>query len=270
MKRKVLYLLVVFALVLGTVSVVDANHSWGSYHWARTANPFTLKLGDNLSPSWDPFLRTTSNDWSLSSVINTTIIGGLKNARTCKPTLGRAEICNYKYGRNGWLGIASIWVNGGGHITQGIVKVNDTYFNSAPYNTTAWKNLVMCQEVGHIFGLDHQDEDFNNLPLGTCMDYTNDPIPNQHPNAHDYEMLEGIYTHLDTTTTLSQTSTFPGRGVLEPRDVNLDEIREWGKQIKKSSNRRSSMYEKDLGRGDRVFTFVVWADQEASTDNRER
>ena len=26
-----------------------ANHSWGGYHWARTANPFTLKLGNNLT-----------------------------------------------------------------------------------------------------------------------------------------------------------------------------------------------------------------------------
>src|SRR3989338_6998170 len=255
MKRKVLYLLVVFALVLGTVSVVDANHSWGSYHWARTANPFTLKLGDNLSPSWDPFLRTTSNDWSLSSVINTTIIGGLKNARTCKPTLGRAEICNYKYGRNGWLGIASIWVNGGGHITQGIVKVNDTYFNSAPYNTTAWKNLVMCQEVGHIFGLDHQDENFTNAPLGTCMDYTNDPMPNQHPNQHDYDMLEALYAHLDAVTTTS------GSPVNAVADIDTEDPREWGRERRMSRDGSASLFERDFGHGQKMFTFVVWAEQ---------
>ncbi len=34
----------------------------------------------------------------------------------------------------------------------------------------------MCQEIGHDFGLDHQDENFNNPNLGTCMDYTNDPL----------------------------------------------------------------------------------------------
>ena len=50
--------------------------------------------------------------------------------------------------------------------------------------------MVMCQEVGHDFGLDHQDENFNNPNLGTCMDYTNDPSTNQHPNAHDYEELD--------------------------------------------------------------------------------
>ncbi len=28
-------------------STAEANHSWGRYHWARTSNPFTLKLVDN-------------------------------------------------------------------------------------------------------------------------------------------------------------------------------------------------------------------------------
>jgi hypothetical protein len=40
--------------------------------------------------------------------------------------------------------------------------VNDTYFNTPKYDTSAWRNLVMCQEVGHTLGLDHQDEDFDN------------------------------------------------------------------------------------------------------------
>jgi predicted Zn-dependent protease len=58
----------------------------------------------------------------------------------------------------------------GSHIVQGTTKVNDTYFNTATYNTRAWRQLVMCQEVGHTFGLDHQDETFNNPNLGSCMD----------------------------------------------------------------------------------------------------
>src|SRR3989344_8585733 len=96
-------------------------------------------------------------------------------SRVCRATNGRVEVCNSKYGNNGWLGIAQIWVTGGEHITQGVVKLNDTYFNKSPYNTPAWRNLVMCQEVGHTLGLGHVDEIFNNTNLGTCMDYTNDP-----------------------------------------------------------------------------------------------
>ena len=80
--------------------------------------------------------------------------------------------------------------------------MNDTYFNTAQDNTPAWRNLVVCQEVGHTFGLDHQDENFSNPNLGTCMDYTNNPATNQHPNAHDYEELETIDAHFDSTTTV--------------------------------------------------------------------
>ena len=116
-------------------------------------------------------------------------------------------MCNGAYGNNGWLGIASIWATGD-HITQGTVKLNDTYFDTAQYNTPAWRNLVMCQEVGHTFGLDHQDENFTNPNLGTCMDYTNSPASNQRPNAHDYQQLQTIYAHLDSTSTVGASAGF--------------------------------------------------------------
>ncbi|MBI3761599.1 MAG: hypothetical protein HY260_07020, partial [Chloroflexi bacterium] len=147
----VVAVVVLFALAAFPISA-SANHSWGNYHWARTSNPFTLKLGDNLSSNWDPYLATTSSDWSLSTVLDTTIVAGQAKAN-CRPSTGRVEVCNKTYGNNGWLGLAQIWASGS-HITQGAVKVNDTYFNSPPYNTAAWRNLVMCQEVGHMFGLD--------------------------------------------------------------------------------------------------------------------
>src|SRR3990167_9769455 len=95
------------ALFLTTFTIsVSASHSWGSYHWARTSNPFTLKLGDNLSSSWDPYLVTTSTDWSVSPVLDTTIVAGGTTPRNCRATSGRVEVCNSKYGNNGWLGLA--------------------------------------------------------------------------------------------------------------------------------------------------------------------
>ncbi|KXK10914.1 MAG: hypothetical protein UZ22_OP11002000542 [Microgenomates bacterium OLB23] len=62
----------------------------------------------------------------------------------------------------------------------------------------------MCQEIGHVLGLDHQDEAFDNTPMGTCMDYSSEPNPNQYPNQHDYDMLASLYSHFDSTTTLAQ------------------------------------------------------------------
>jgi len=186
-------------LVLAGAPAADASHSWGSYHWARTTNPFTLKLGDNVTSAWDPYLATTSADWSKSSVLDTTIVPGNTTGRKCRPTAGRIEVCNAKYGKNGWLGVAQIWIKGS-HITQATTRVNDTYFNTAKYNTPVWRNHVLCQEVGHDFGLDHQDE--SGADLGTCMDYSTNPINSQHPNQHDYDQLALIYSHTDSTSTV--------------------------------------------------------------------
>src|SRR5215216_1409006 len=224
-------LAVLLALVAFS-SDAQANHSWGNYHWARTNNNlFNLPLGDNVTLAWDSYLGTTATDWSTSSVLDTTIVAGKTSRSNCRPTSGRVEVCNYRYGSNGWLGVAQIWVNGS-HIVQGTTKVNDTYFKTAKYNTPAWRNLVMCQEVGHTFGLDHQDEIFNNTNLGTCMDYTNDPsgtvfgqLNNLHPNAHDYDELAAIYSHFDSSTTVGGAA--PGgkaRGLKDPS--------QWGQLMK--------------------------------------
>lgn len=243
----------ILTLVASLAVNAYANHSWGGYHWARTSNPFVLRLGDNISSNWDSHLSLASADWSLSSVLDTVIVPGLTNPKNCKPVSGRVEICNSKYGNNGWLGIASVWASGG-HIVQGTVKMNDTYFNTAKYNTPAWKRFVMCQEVGHTFGLDHQDEDFTNPNLNTCMDYTNDPSSNQTPNQHDYDMLETIYAHLDSSSTVSSpVSSFNGN------EVDHGDRGTWGRSIRISKDGRASLYVKETKDG-QIFTFVVWAD----------
>ena len=118
----------------------------------------------------------------------------------------------------------------------------------------------MCQEVGHTLGLDHQDENFDNPNLGTCMDYTNDPSTNQHPNQHDYDQLELIYTHLDGTTTLA--SKLAGGAALPKGNgdnVDLDNPSAWGKSLRKDSRENHSLFGRDLGRGEKLFTFVIWA-----------
>jgi hypothetical protein len=205
---------VVVAVCATAVGSALANHSWGGYHWARTSNPFTIKLGDNVTSTWDSSLATASSDWSKSTVLDTTVVAGSSsNVKRCSPPTGQVAVCNAAYGNTGWLGIASISLTGT-HIKYGSVKLNDTYFNTSQYNTTAWRNLVMCQEVGHTFGLDHQDENFSNANLGTCMDYTNNPGTNQHPNQHDYDQLVTIYSHLDSTTTVaSAPASLPGKAV---------------------------------------------------------
>ncbi len=254
MNKKLLGLVALTAMASVAFSApADANHSWNGYHWARTANPFTIKLGDNVDSRWDASLSTASSDWTKSTVLDTTILAGSTKPRNCRATLGRVEICNASYGSTGWLGIASISITGGTHITQGTVKLNDTYFNTAQYNTPAWRNMVTCQEIGHTFGLDHQDENFNNANLGTCMDYTNDPSTNQHPNTHDYDQLVTIYSHLDSTSTVGAAAPASGG----TRVGNAP--RSWGHLTEGARGHGVATYVRNLGGGSKTVTFVVWA-----------
>ncbi len=252
--RRPLLVALVSLTFAGVAETASATHSWGGYHWARTANPFTLDLGDNVSIAWDSYLAQASTDWTNSAVLNTVLAPGLANPKNCRGTAGRVEVCNSTYGNNGWLGLASISITGGTHITKGTVKVNDTYFNTAQYNTPAWRSMVMCQEIGHTFGLDHQDEIFNNPNLGTCMDYTSDPSTNQHPNAHDYAQLVTIYSHLDATNTNGASA-----GNSFAAEIDHNDPRSWGQLMKQSRDGRTAVYELDLGRGNKIVTFVIRA-----------
>ncbi len=256
--RKSLFVLAIAVALFVAVSLASgdsasASHSWGGYHWARTANPFTLKLGDNASSTWDAHLAIASSDWSASSVLDTTVVAGL-GGNSCRAQAGRIEVCNKKYGSVGWLGLAQVWVSGA-HITKATAKMNDTYFNTSTYNTPAWRQLVMCQEIAHGFGLNHQDEVFTNPNLGTCMDYTNNPSTNQHPNAHDYEQLELIYAHLDSTTTVASSTGSSRFGLGGDEDGG-----NWGRSIGKDGNGRDNKFERDLGNGQKLITHIFWAD----------
>lgn len=233
-----------------TSSVSQETNSWGGYHWARTTSSFTLKVGNNVSSAWSSYLNTTVSDWSKSTVVDLTQVAGAAKGR-CRATAGRIEVCNSTYGNNGWLGIASISANGG-HITQGTVKLNDTYMNRAQYNTPAWRNLVMCQEVGHTLGLDHQDDNFDNTPLGTCMDYSSDPAPNQHPDAHDFSELQTIYGHTDSSTTVGQSVASNGAAAGESPA-------EWGQLVSSTHNGLHETYVKKNGGDGVTITYVTWA-----------
>jgi hypothetical protein len=238
MKRFILLLIAAGFLASAGASSALASHSWGGYHWARTSNPFTIKLGDNVSGAWDSMLQTASSDWSRSNVMDTAIVAGSTRPKNCRPTLGRVEVCNARYGNTGWLGVAQIWLQSGTtHIVQGTVKNNDYYFgnSSYQYNNTAEMQHVICQEIGHTFGLDHQDE--SGISLNTCMDYYHNTsaadTKSTHPNQHDYDELGLIYQHLDSTSTVGQVA-FGGAP-------------------------QASKYVAHLSDGSWLVTFVSWA-----------
>jgi hypothetical protein len=242
-------------------SLTYATHSWGTYHWARTENPFTLKLGDNVSLTWDSSLGKTSEAWSDSQVLNTTIAPGL-GGRNCKAQTGRVEVCNGKYGNNGWLGLAQIWISTS-HITAGLAKMNDTYFNTSKYNNPNEKLHVMCQEVAHAFGLDHQSTDGSSQ--NSCMDYFSNTganatsILSTGPNEHDFYQLNTIYAHFDSTTTVAAMTALAASASEVTNDPNS-----WGQLMSQSANGRSSAYERFHADGSQTITHVYWTIEAAA------
>lgn len=252
--------------IAGVSTVALATHSWGGYHWARTTPQFTLKLGNNMTTAdWRGHLTTTSQDWnSGNSAVLTAVVAGTSNKR-CSMVAGTTQVCNGTYGNNGWLGLASINVTGGTHITQGSAKMNDTYFNTATYNNPNERLHVVCQEVAHTFGLDHQSTDGSSQ--NSCMDYFSNTGANAtstlstKPNQHDFDELNLIYSHLDSSSTVQMLAAEvaamgQGQGAAN-RDIT-DDPQSWGQLMRQSADGRSSYYERDNGDGSKNVTHVYW------------
>lgn len=242
MRRRVLSVLGVLVGAAAVAAIpAGASHSWGDYHWARTGNPFTLKVIDSVTSSWDGDLDAVEGDWSKSTVLDLAEEAGADDNSTrkrCKGVSGKIHACDAAYGFNGWLGVAQIWVSGG-HILKAVAKVNDSYFSTSTYNNANAKRHVLCQEVGHTFGLGHQT-------AVSCMDDRNGLFDGAYvsPNQHDYDQLVTIYgSHTDSSSTVSSattTSPTPGNG----KGVQVDD----------------SLYVEELGNGVRLYTWVYWVD----------
>lgn len=224
-------------------------HAWNGYHWARTSNPFTLLIQDSMTADWDVFLGPVSGDWTQSSVLNTIVSSDSSERRirkTCKPVQGKLRACNAAYGFNGWLGLAQIWISGT-HIFQAVAKVNDSYFSTATYNHPNAKRHVLCQEVGHTFGLGHQT-------AKSCMDDRNGLFDSAYlsPNAHDFAQLETIYdAHLDSTSTVS------GAAIAASAEESSVDEEDLGTPVG-AGRRGVELFERHLGGERRLFTWVFW------------
>jgi len=237
------------AAFMALAAVASADHSWNGYHWARTSSPFALQLEDDLtSAEWKGHLVNVSADWTQSTVLDTTIVNKAVGKKNCPAIAGKVRVCNGKYGFNGWLGVATIWLSGG-HITQGTAKVNDSYFNLDAYNNADAKRHVVCQEVGHTLGLDHQHD-----VSDSCMNDQGSALflaSAVRPNQHDYDQLAAIYgSHTDSTTTVSSAApSGNGRNGSPPDDALPPG----------AGPQQGNLFARDLGGGRMIITFVIWA-----------
>ena len=207
-----------------------AGHDWNNYHWANKNTAILLKVVNSTTRDWP--LTQTLDKWSASLGYTQVFTFGIdrddtsrKARKRCSAVSGQMRVCNAAYGYNGWLGLASIYLDAEGHITRGTAKVNDSY--SSYWAINGEKNHVMCQEIGHVFGLGHTSE--NGSVQGTCMDYSSDPS-SQWPNAHDFEMLAGIYVHFDDAYNSYDDTPIGGGGGSDPKPCRGKKCSNFGAQ----------------------------------------
>ncbi|HVG23693.1 MAG TPA: hypothetical protein VND45_06020 [Thermoanaerobaculia bacterium] len=283
MHRRLVSYALVAALVLIAVPAF-ANHGWSTYHWSRTTSQVSPKVTMNIGAAWQPYASRVMTDWNASTVIESPwAYGAISTTKRCTSATGQIEVCNNTYGQVGWLGIAGISLSGG-HIVKGYVKLNDTYYASAQYNTPAWRRMVFCQEVGHTYGLGHVNETFTDPNTGSCMDYTNDPsgtkgtngtASNEYPNSHDYNQLLTQYNHTDLVSLPFDEMV---KDATRPTTVEefLNKADQWGEPIAFDADGRPTTFFLKTGTNhgtdgeviDGNIIDVFWAPIDPFTDDR--
>ena len=279
-----------FAVAVLVTVPLFASHGWSNYHWPRSTAEASIPIYRSLTTTtyanWPDHLQKstfgdpnnpnsyTRRGWNDSSVLALTIYSSYTDSTTrynCSPPSQAIRVCNYPYGSTGWAGLAQVWPDSNGHITKANTKVNDTYFGSGSYVT--WQRHVMCQEVGHDFGLGHTSE--NGTSQNTCMDYyrntSNSDWQSTGPNQHDFDQLK----------TQHHASTLPGAGDLFMEglraggpfaDSDLNAPWQWGTPIEWSPDGQPVTYLLDPTPtpGDEMITYVTWSPFPAESTDDER
>ncbi len=274
---------IVLALTLIIAVPVFASHGWGPYHWGRSGAEAQITIYRSLTSTsysnWpdhlqksiygDPANPNSANrsGWNASTVLALSIVSSSTTSSTrynCTPPNNAVRVCNYAYGSTGWAGLAQIWPGSGNHITRANTKVNDTYMGSSANNP--WRRHVMCQEVGHDFGLSHTSE--NGSSQNTCMDYyrntSNSDWTSTGPNSHDFAQL---VTQHHASAVLSPSDLFASSlrdpGPIDQIDMN--EPWQWGTPFAWDREGRPVAFVLDRTpgeNGDEVITRVTWAHNE--------
>jgi len=188
----------VLAMTAFNVSTAMARHQWSNYHWEFPTGATQLTININncqvvpipysYGYNTNDHFSGPNTDWHNVINASTGAIALMDNpcpgltapadpigtfdARALGYELydatnatgeGTVNAFNDNYGDTGWVGVAIVELtqsSGDNHIVYGEVHLNDYYpANFGIYDNAGVMRKVQCQEVGHIFGLDHIKKD---------------------------------------------------------------------------------------------------------------
>lgn len=157
----------------GHLLVDDGAHDWWRWHWDKTT------LGVQIFGSHQSEARAARADWHN----NTKLSLPLRSSHT------DISVWGGNFGDTGWGGLASIedygwdwhcWASC--QIKHGHARFNSYYGGSNSW----WARGVHCQEIGHLFGLGHNNRG-GCMGLGYYSNHTN------RPSSHDRSDVNNKY-----------------------------------------------------------------------------
>lgn len=128
-------------LASALATVPAAAHNWGC--WIQPNRTVPAYVTAALSSQ----ANAAVSEWDTKTILSVPRVGS------------HTEISVFDgyYGNTGWAGLASIENYSGCNILHGHARVNRSY----SYTSNGYRG-IFCQEVGHLFGLDHSND-------GGCM-----------------------------------------------------------------------------------------------------
>lgn len=169
------------SLAVAGPACATLNQSWNGWKWSRTGS-LEIKVGNNLSGVWQPYLTAAISQWNADPVIDfVAAAGNCSSGTTCNATCGMIQACSGSHGFNGWLGYACVWTSNT-RIVQATIRMSDNDFASSKYNTAAWRAMTMCHELGHTIGLNHAGNTRSMLNIGSCADLDSTKLASTMPS----------------------------------------------------------------------------------------
>lgn len=168
------------AFMLATLvgaSAAFAGHRWGCWKYANYYIRFYNGATGDYYNIYQEETKTDGNAWDPYTDLVLPQVGSPGSSDHVNAYSGF-------YGGTGWLGLAAIIRRSGCTILQGNAYLNRSYLDGG-YSRTNRKH-VACQEIGHLWGLDH-----NRGSSTTCMNDTILTAPQ--PNSHDRDMVNSLY-----------------------------------------------------------------------------